>query len=266
MKKETKARWTAKTSSPLHIGQVNRVGFTITIHNLAELGFKQALREEGEEYTQNYDIPLERYLAMSKEEKNRQCEEFVRDMLRMLTEIENRHKRLEETARMISEEIITGQASVLQSKEERPLQIVDKGLVQKVVTEAKKLVIGSPDMQKVLPLKELLSVAENYGIDEKWISTAGYLLIEEIALKQWLFQHEHNEQSLKHKNYKNLLGMLETDFKKMGKPISPRALSNFLGERLFRNRVLHEGYNPTSREAKETKEMAIGLLEFLKQH
>jgi len=266
MNKETKARWTVKISPSLFPGTEDRVGFTITIHNLAELGFKYALRVRGEEYSQDFDIPLERYLAMSEEEKNRQCEEFVRDMLRMLTEIENEHKRLEETARMISEEVITGQTSVLQVKEERPLRIVDKALVQKVVTEAKKLVYKSPDMQKALILKELLSVAEDYGLDEKWISTAGYLLIEEIALKQWLLQHGHSEQSLRHKDYKNLLDMLEADFEKMGKPISPRALSSFLGERLFRNRVLHEGYDPTSRDAEETKEMAIGLLEFLKQH
>jgi len=117
-----------------------------------------------------------------------------------------------------------------------------------------------------LILKELLSVAENYGLDEKWISTAGYLLIEEIALKQWLLRHGHNEQELRNKQYTKLLKMLEKVFERMGKPISPRDLSRFLGERLFRNRVLHERYNPTSSEAKETKEMAIGLLEFLKRH
>lgn len=266
MKKETKARWTAKTSTPPHPGHEKRVGFTVTIHNLAELGFKQALREEEEEYSQDFDIPLERYLAMSKEEKNRQCEEFVREMLTMLTEIENRQKRLEETAKMVSKEVVAGELALSKIQERKPLEIVDKGLVQKVVTEAKKLVYESPDMQKVLTLKEVLSVAENYNLDEKWISTAGYLLIEEIALKRWLLQHGHNEQSLRNKDYKNLLEMLETDFKKMGSPISPRALSRFLGERLFRNRVLHEGYDPTSGEAKETREMAIGLLEFLKQH
>jgi len=188
MKKEPKVRWTAKEFAPPLPGHDKRVGFTVTIHNVAELGFKEALKEEGEEYSQNFDIPMERYLAMSKEDKHRQCEEFVREMLRWLTEIENRHKRFEETARIISEEIITGQASVPHVKEERPLQIVDKELLQKIATEAKKLVYESPDMHKVLILKELLSVAENYGLDEKWISTAGYLLIEEIALKRERFQ------------------------------------------------------------------------------
>lgn len=267
MKNETKARWTAKTFAPRHLGDEKRVGFTVTIHNLAELGFKQALRVEGEEYSQDFDIPLERYLAMSKEEKNRQCEEFVREMLRMLTDIENGHKRFEETARMISEEIITGQASVLQVKEERPLKIIDKESVQKIVTEAKKLIYESPDMQKVLTLKEVLSVAENYGLDEKWISTVGYLLVEEIALRQWLVQHDHDKQDVKKiRAYYKLLEMVEQDFENMGKTLNAREVAKFLGEREFRNRVLHWGYKPTPEDAKETKEMAIGLLEFLKQH
>jgi len=267
MKKEIKARWTAKTIAPSYPSGSNRVGFMITIHNLAELGFKQAMRLEGEEYIQYFDIPLERHLAMSKEEKNRQCEEFVQEMLRTLTEIENEHKRLEETARMISEEIITGQTSILQVKEERPLQIVDKGLVQKVVAQAKKLFLESPEMQKVWPLKELLSIAKNYALDEKWISTVGYLLVEEIALRQWLVQHDHDKQDVKKvRAYYKLLELVEQDFENLGKTLNAREVAKFLGEREFRNRVLHWGYKPTPEDAKETKEMAIGLLEFLKQH
>lgn len=264
MKKEPKVRWTAKVYAPLH--EAGRVGINITVHNLAELGFKEALKEFGEEYSNDFDIPVERYLAMSEEDKRRLYENFIQEMLKRVTRVENRYKQVEETARMISEEVVTGETTVSEAEEEKPLKIVDKESVQKIVTEAKKLVYESPDMQKVLILKELLTVAENYSLDEKWISTAGYLLIEEIALKRWFLQHEHNEQSLKNKDYKKLLDMLETDFKRMGRPISPRDLSRFLGERLFRNRVLHEGYNPTSSEAKETKEMAISLLEFLKQH
>jgi len=265
MKKEAKASWTAKEFVQEH-DKGDEVGIVVTIHNLAELGFKYALKTVGEKYGSAFYIPIERYLAMSEGDKRQECEKHVQEMLIILNEAENRGKHVEETAKMISKEVVTGELALPKVQERKPFRIVDKGLVQKIATEAKKLVYESPDMQRVLILKELLGVAENYSLDEKWFFTAGYLLIEETALKRWLFQHEHNEQSLKNKDYKNLLDMLETDFKKMGRPISPRDLSRFLGERLFRNRVLHEGYNPTSREAKETKEMAIGILEFLKQH
>lgn len=265
MKKEPKARWTAKEFVQ-ELDKGDEVGIIVTIHNLAELGFKYALKTVGEEYGSAFYIPIERYLAMSEEDKRRECEKHVQEMLARLTEAENSGKHVEETAKMISKEVVTGELAVLQVQEEKPLKIIDKELVQKIATEAKKLVYESPEMQKVLILKELLTVAENYRLDENWLSTAGYLLIEEIALKRWLLRHGHNEQDLENTNYQKLLKMLETDFKRIGKPISPRDLSRFLGERLFRNRVLHEGYNPCLSEAKETKEMAIGLLEFLKQN
>lgn len=135
--------------------------------------------------------------------------------------------------------------------------------MQKIATQAKKLVYESPEMQEVLTLKELINTAKNHDLGVNWLSTAGYLLIEEVALKQWLIHHDHTEQELKKKDYQKLLNMLEEDFKKMEKPISPRDLSRFLGERLFRNRVLHEGYNPSP---DETKEMAMRLLGFLKHY
>jgi len=265
MKKEAKARWTAKEFVQEH-DKGDEVGILVTIHNLAELGFKYALKTVGEKYGSAFYIPTERYLAMSEGDKRRECEKHVQEMLVILNEAENGGKHVGEVAKMISKEVVTGELALSKVQERETLRIGDKDLAQKIATEAKKLVYESPDMQRVLILKELLNVAGNYSLDERWISTAAYLLIEEIALKQWLFQHGHSERSLKNRDYKNLLDMLETDFRKMNRPISPRDLSRFLGERLFRNRVLHEGYSPTSREAKETKEMAIGLLEFLRQH
>lgn len=259
MKKEPKARWTAKEESvDEHLG----VGITVTIHNLSELGFKYF----GEEYISAFDIPIDRYLAMSEDDKRKACEKHVKEILATLTEEQNMHKRAEETAKTLSQQVIAGEIAVSQVKEEKPLKIVDKELLQRIATEAKKLVHESPEMQKVLILKELLTVAKDYGLDENWVSTAVYLLIEEVALKQWLSQHGDNDRNLRNKDYQKLLKMLETDFKKMGRPISPRDLSRFLGERLFRNMVLHEGYNPSPNEAKETKEMAIGLLRLLKSN
>ena len=262
--KEPKARWTAKEFVQEH-DKGEEVGIIVTIQNLSELGFNYILKTGGEEYGSAFYIPKERYLAMSEEDKRRECEKHVKEMLVRLTEAEEARKEVEETAKIISKEVVTGELAILQVEEE-PLKIIDKVLVQKVATEAKKLVYESPEMQKVLGVRELLTVAENHGLNENWLSTAMYLLIEEVALKQWLLQHGHNEQDLKNKTYQSLLKMLENDFRRLGKPISPRDLSRFLGERLFRNRVLHEGYNPSSSEARETKEMAIGLLEFLKQN
>jgi len=203
---------------------------------------------------------------MSPEEKRRECEKEVQYILREVTTIENRQRKAEEIGKMISQEVVTGEIPFPKEEKEKPLKIVDKESVQKIVAEAKKLVYDSPEIQKTLTLKPLITVAENYGLDEKWLLTAGHLLVEEIALKQWLIQHDHSEQDLKKKQYYQLLEMLEKDFKRIGKPISPRDISKFLGEREFRNRVLHDGYNPTPREAKDTKEMAIALLEFLKRH
>jgi len=263
MKKEPKIRWTAKEFVP-DPGTGNEVGMGVTIHNLAELGFKHVLKRVGKTYGEDFHIPIERYLAMSEEDKRRACEKHAQKILATLAEEEKGMEQVEETARMISNEVVTGELAVSQVQEEKPLKIVDKESVQKIVTEAKKLVYESPDMQKVLILKELLTVAENYGLDEKWFSTAGYLLIEEVALKRWLLHYDRTEQDLKKKKYHELVEMLEQDFKKMGNPINARDISRFLGEREFRNRVLHEGYNPTPKEANETKEMAIGLLEFLR--
>lgn len=185
-------------------------------------------------------------------------------MLTELTEIENRQRKSEELEKIISQKVLTGESPV-PKVEKKPIKIVDKELAQKIAAEVKKSVYESPQIHKLLPLGELLKIAQNYDLDENWYETAGYLLIEEIALKQWLLQHDHNRQELRAR-YARLLEMLENDFRERGKDISPRELSRFLGDRLFRNRVLHEGYNPTSREAKETKQMAIGLLEFLRQN
>ena len=265
MTKEPKARWTAKEFVQEH-DKGDKIGIIVTIHNLAELGFKYALKTVGEEYGSAFYIPKEKYLAMSDEDKRRECEKHIQEMLARLTEAEKAGKQVEETAKIISKEVVTGELAVSQVKEEKPLKIIDKELVQKIAIEAKKLVYESPEMQKVLILKELLGTAENYGLDEKWLSTAGYLLIEEVALKRWLLQHGHTEQDLKKKDYYKLVEMLEKDSKRIGKPINARDISKFLGEREFRNRVLHEGYKPTPKDTKETKEMAIGLLEFLKRH
>lgn len=263
MKKKPKVHWTAKEFVQEH-GEGEEVGIIVTIYNLAELGFKYALKTVGKKYGSAFYIPTERYLVMSAEEKSVECEKHVQEMLARLSEAENRGKKVEEIGKTISKEVIIGEISVPEVRERKPLKIVDKELVQKIAREAKKLVYDSPEMRKVLTLKELLTVAGNYDLDENWLSTAGYLLIEEIALKQWLLQHDHSEQDLRRKDYQTLLRMLENDFKRIGKPINARDISRFLGEREFRNRVLHEGYSPSPRDAKETKEMALGLLGFLK--
>lgn len=263
MKREPKARWTAR-EIVRDIG--DEVGIIVTIHNLAELGFKYVSKTRGEKYGYTFYIPIKRYLAMSEEDKRRECEKYVQGLLAMLAELEKNLKRVEETAKIISKEIVSGELVVSQVQEEKPLKIIDKELVQKIAIEAKKLVYESPEIQKALIPNDALKVAERYGLDEQWVSTVVYLLLEEIALKQWLRQKGRIPQELNKKNYDKLLTMLEMEFKKMGKPVSPRDISKFFGERVFRNRVLHDGYNPNPVEAKETKEMAISLLEFLKQN
>lgn len=260
MKKGLKAKWTAKES--VHqIGGVVEVQIEITIHNLAELGFKEALRHGGDQVAHpTLHFPKERYLTMSPEDKHTACEQAIQATLRELTEVMRGQREVEEIKNMISQEVVTGEMPV--QVQEKPLRIPDREEVQRIVRE----VYRSPRMQKMLPLRELLTFAGNYGLDEKWVSTTGYLLIEEIALKQWLHQHKHSKQELRNKKYHQLLEMLEEDFEEMDKLISPRDIGKFVGDRWFRNRVLHEGYNPTSDETKDTRKMAIGLLEFLKRH
>lgn len=257
MKPKVKAQWTAKEFVNPHGVFGVEVDIWVTIHNLAELGFKHALKEiGGGEYANMVQIPMERYKAMSLEEKRRECEKEVQAMLRELTTIENRQRKAEEIRKIISQEVLTGEMLFPQVQERIPLEIIDEEFLKKAVEEAKKLVYDSPEWQKMLPLGELLTIAGNYGLDEKWYETAGYLLIEEIALKQWLVQHGHIEQELRKRKYYKLLEMLENEFKRIGKPINARDISDFLGDREFRSRVLHEGYSPTPKDARKTKEMA----------
>lgn len=264
MKKKVKARWTAREVVNMQGADGVEVDIYVTIHNLAELGFKHIFTSG--KYDSIIQIPIERYRAMSPEEKRRECEKEVQWMLTELTRVKNRQRKAEEIGKIISQEVLTGETPFPQVQERKPLEIVDEELVKKTVEEAKKLVYDSPQWKKMLPIRELLTVAENYDLDEKWLSTAGYLLIEEIALKQWLIQHDHSKKDFEKKLYHQLLEMLEKDFEKMDKPISPKALSKFVGDRWFRNKVIHEGHPPSPKELNDTKKDAIGLLGFLNQN
>lgn len=58
MKSKLKARWTAKEIVQSHGVHGVEVDIVVTVHNLAELGFKYALKEiGGEEHTSMIQIP-----------------------------------------------------------------------------------------------------------------------------------------------------------------------------------------------------------------
>lgn len=86
-------------------------------------------------------------------------------------------------------------------------------------------------------------------INSNWAIAVCHVSLLEAFIKKWLVKNNnYNIKDFKKKDFEELISIMEKSFKQKNISFEQQKLSNIIGKRHFRNKVIHELYQPTDNE------------------
>lgn len=168
-------------------------------------------------------------------------------------ELEGKIKELEEKIATIKQSIL-----------EDPLYRLQQKIFHNQMEEIKNYLMNQSEMQELALLKPIMEISKSMKIGHRWSIAVAILSSLEGFMKNWLVENaKESIDSLKKKDFGELIDKMENSLKSKGIKFEQKKLSDLSGKRNLRNKILHEMYEPTEGEIKEITEESIEFVKYM---
>ena len=149
-----------------------------------------------------------------------------------------------------------------------PIQILQRNILQKQIDEVKRFVLDDKHFKDLDVFRPTLEISREMGVESGWIVSVAILLSLEIYLKRWLIKfkpEKYDYKSLKNQSFEDLVGQMQDILNSKHIPYSKSDFGEMIGQRRFRNGIIHEDYTPEETEVVDLIAKTRSFVSLIKQ-